>query len=302
MQNWVELNTPIPATPVVTSADRLGLTIFLAASLHAILILGVVFTPSPPMPDAAPPTLEVILAHNPAAKAPKQADFLAATHQQGSGSHDKAQRPKAPLPMVATAPPTLTPLPTALTPIQTQINETQTSFITTKAPQATPTPAAGEDELAPPPMPTAAEIIQRSREIARLSAEISDSIAAEARRPKHRWVYAATRAHRDASYLKAWQDKVEQTGNLNYPEEARRRHLTGSLILDVAIRGDGRVQSIEVLKSSGEKLLDDAAIRIVRLSAPFGRLPSEIRADTDILHIVRTWQFMEEKMLTTAEP
>ena len=90
-------------------------------------------------------------------------------------------------------------------------------------------------------------------------------------------------------------------GNLNYPEEARRRNISGSLRLDVAINADGSVNDISVIRSSGHKLLDDAAIRIVRLAAPFGQMPLEMRKETDILHIIRTWQFLDKDGLVTGQ-
>ena len=87
----------------------------------------------------------------------------------------------------------------------------------------------------------------------------------------------------------------------NYPEEARRRNISGNLRLDVAINPDGSVNNISVIRSSGHKLLDDAAIRIVRLAAPFGQMPLEMRKETDILHIIRTWQFLDKDGLVTGQ-
>jgi len=92
--------------------------------------------------------------------------------------------------------------------------------------------------------------------------------------------------------MEAWRAKVERVGNLNYPEAARRNKLTGSLILDVALNADGTVHQINVLRTSGSKVLDDAAIRIVELSAPFAPFPDNIKSEIDIMHITRTWQFL----------
>ncbi|RMD79071.1 MAG: energy transducer TonB, partial [Gammaproteobacteria bacterium] len=145
----------------------------------------------------------------------------------------------------------------------------------------------------PAPQPSAAELIRRSRELARLSAELDASIRAYARRPRQRYLSASTRSLRDAAYLEAWRRKIERIGNLNYPEEAKRRGLSGSLVLDVALNPDGSVRSVEILRSSGYKVLDDAAVRIVHLAAPFAPFPPAMRQDTDVLHIVRTWQFLQ---------
>ena len=94
--------------------------------------------------------------------------------------------------------------------------------------------------------------------------------------------------------MEAWRSKVERVGNLNYPEEARKRKLSGSLVLDVALSPDGSINNITVRQSSGHKVLDDAAIRIVKLSAPFSPFPDAIQGETDILHIIRTWQFLKK--------
>ena len=128
--------------------------------------------------------------------------------------------------------------------------------------------------------------------MASLSAEVDRRLEAYAKRPRRKWVSASTREHHYAAYMEAWRAKVERVGNLNYPDEARRRALSGNLLLDVALRADGRVESITVRRSSGHKALDDAAIRIVKLAAPFARLPKKIREETDILHIERTWRFL----------
>jgi len=94
-----------------------------------------------------------------------------------------------------------------------------------------------------------------------------------------------------AAYEQAWQDKVEQHGNRNFPEEARRQKLSGSLVLAVGIQPDGRVYSVQVLQSSGQAVLDNAARHIVDLAAPFAPLPREIRQEVEVLVITRTWRF-----------
>ena len=113
-----------------------------------------------------------------------------------------------------------------------------------------------------------------------------------ANRPRVRRLYSAsTRKSYDAAYLDGWRRKVERVGNLNYPEEALRRRLYGHLRLLVVIQPDGRLKSVEVLKSSGHSILDDAAKRIVYLSAPFAPFPPEIRKRADLIEIIRTWRF-----------
>jgi len=139
---------------------------------------------------------------------------------------------------------------------------------------------------------TAAALINRSLAMASLSAEIDRRLQAYAKRPKRKWITARTREHKYAAYMEAWRQKVERVGNLNYPDEARRANLSGNLLLDVALRPDGIVDEIILRRSSGKKVLDDAAIRIVNLASPFARFPKSIAEDTDILHVERTWQFL----------
>jgi len=105
-----------------------------------------------------------------------------------------------------------------------------------------------------------ARILSRSKEIASLEMELGEAIAAYSRQPRERFITAATREYKYAAYLDAWRRKVEQVGNLNYPEEARRRGLSGNLILDVALNPDGSVREVSVVRSSGSPVLDQAAI------------------------------------------
>lgn len=114
---------------------------------------------------------------------------------------------------------------------------------------------------------------------------------------RHRFISTSTREYRFAAYMEEWRASVERVGNLNYPDEARQRNLSGSLILDVAIERDGRIGSIRVVRSSGQKVLDDAAVRIVRFAAPFQPFPESFGDEVDVLHITRTWQFLHNYKL-----
>lgn len=169
-------------------------------------------------------------------------------------------------------------------------------------PEAPPEPAPEPEVLAaapadpsePPTKPAvdAARILgSRDQEIARLTASLEARTAAYASRQRRKSVSASTREFRYASYLGAWARKVERIGNLNYPQAAKDQHLYGSLILHVAVRSDGSVESIRVVRSSGHDLLDQAAVNIVNLAAPYAPFPPEIAAETDVLDIIRTWQF-----------
>ena len=132
----------------------------------------------------------------------------------------------------------------------------------------------------------------RAQAIESLTAEIDDRLKAYAEWPRRKWITARTREHKYAAYMEAWRQKVERVGNLNYPDEARRKRLSGYLLLDVALNPDGSINEILLRRSSGKKVLDDAAVRIVKLSAPFAKFPRAILEEVDILHIERTWQFL----------
>ena len=137
-------------------------------------------------------------------------------------------------------------------------------------------------------------------QIAHLSAEIDQSMKAFSRQTRHRFISANAREFRDAAYLDAWRAKVERIGNLNYPDEAKRRNLSGSLVLDVAVNANGSLHDVLIRRSSGYKILDDAAVQIVKLAAPFAPFPEEMRKDTDVLHIIRGWQFLNDNRLITS--
>jgi protein TonB len=149
--------------------------------------------------------------------------------------------------------------------------------------------------VATPPLPTAAQLITRSFALASINAELQQRLDSHAKRPRRKYISANTKEYRYAAYMEAWRAKVERIGNLNYPEEARERGLSGNLLLDVALTPDGAVQSITVRRSSGHPVLDAAAVRIVELAAPFAPFPEDIAAEVDVLHVTRTWKFLNNQ-------
>jgi protein TonB len=139
------------------------------------------------------------------------------------------------------------------------------------------------------------------QQISEWSAEYTKGLpAAEAEPPRTAKIEKlATRRLAAAAYERAWQDKVERVGNMNYPEDARRRNLTGGLMLSVGDNADGTIHSMRLRQSSGHEELDQAAMRIVRLAAPFAAFPFELRKDYDVLWITRTWRFLNDNHLAT---
>lgn len=166
---------------------------------------------------------------------------------------------------------------------------------------ATPAPAepapdttetAPAPALSKPALPTAAQLITRSFALASLDSELQQKLQTHAKRPRQKYISANTQEYRYAAYMEAWRAKVERIGNINYPDEARQKKLSGALLLDVALRPDGSVIEILVRRSSGHKVLDDAAVRIVELAAPFAPFPDDIAREVDVLHVTRTWKFL----------
>ena len=162
---------------------------------------------------------------------------------------------------------------------------------------APPAATAAETQETPataatPSLPTAAQLITRSFALASLNAELQQKLDTHAKRPRQKFISANTQEYRYAAYMEAWRAKVERIGNINYPDEARQKQLSGALLLDVALRPDGSVIEILVRRSSGHKVLDDAAVRIVELAAPFAPFPDDIAREVDVLHVTRTWKFL----------
>ncbi|WP_164075077.1 energy transducer TonB [Stenotrophomonas maltophilia] len=276
--------------PSPREAQRLGATLALSVIVHALLILGVGFAVKGEAPLV--PTLEVIFSQTRTALTPKQADFLAAASQEGGGEHDRAQRPRdnqtGIVPQAQTG---LSPVPqqqqsaAPVPPPQARVVSSRNGEDTVAQAQARPTPL----EPTPDAAQTARE--QRDAEMARLAAEVHLRSAQYAKRPNRKFVSASTREYAYANYLRAWVDRAEQVGNLNYPDEARQRRLAGQVVISVGVRRDGSVESSRILKTSGTPLLDEAALRVIQLAQPFPALP-KTDDGVDILQVTRTWVFL----------
>jgi protein TonB len=284
--------------PRVRPVDRLGFTLMIAALVHLAVILGVGFTYV--KPEQVSQTLEITLATFKSPEKPKQADFLAQENQQGSGTLDKAETLKTTelAPYQDTKVNKVTP-PAASKPVEKQ--QAAKTAVATTAPSPNKT-VARRDEIKQEPAkretPTF-DSADLSNEIASLEAELSAEQQLYAKRPKiHRLNAASTMRDKGAWYKDDWRKKVERVGNLNYPEEARRRHIYGNLRLMVSINRDGSLYEVLVLESSGQPLLDQAAQRIVRLAAPFAPFTGDL-ADIDRLEIIRTWKFARGDKLSS---
>lgn len=274
------------------------MTIVFATLVHAALALGVSFEFSDEEPAETLPSLDVILVQRKSENAPDDADFLAQANQVGGGDQEEAERPRSPLASPIPRPePGTDPVPSsAASPPQQQ--QKPTEIITREQAQVTARVEPSPTPAPPEPKPNAAELMRQSRELARLEAEIGQEIQAYAKRPRKAFVSANTREYEFASYMQAWVAKVERVGNLNYPDEARRQRIDGSLVLAVSINADGNVVEIDIVRPSGYRVLDEAANRIVELAAPYAPFPPSLRERIDIIHITRTWRFSRGGLLS----
>ncbi len=278
------------ATPYESTGNgRVSATFVLSLLVHGIVLLGVGWT----LETAAPvmPTLDVILTQTTSALTPKQADFLAQANNQGGGEHDKSTRPReaqsGPLPQAATgiAPRTLRAQSPAPQPApQARVVASTRGETATPTPRSTPSPSER-------PLPRGEQKIERDMQMARLAAEIHMRSERYAKRPSRKFVSASTQEYAWAGYLRDWVDRVERVGNLNYPDEARRRRLAGQVVISVAVRRDGSVERADIVRTSGIPLLDASALRIAKLAEPYPPLP-RTDEDPDILHVTRTWNFL----------
>lgn len=277
-----------PDTP-----DPIGATLLFSLLLHGVLLLGLTFHFVKPKPGL--PTLDVTLVDVANRQAPDKADFLAQANNQGGGQSEHAARPSQPFSGALSKPtPGTAPQPVEATVPRPQ-EATPTRRITTSGHSSFSVDSdTARSALQTDQAPTADEL-RRRQEMAQLAAELRHQTEAYAKRPKKKFISANTKEYVYAAYMRGWVDRIERIGNLNYPEEARRRNLHGELELTVTLRRDGSVQSIDVIRSSGEPLLDRAAERIVRLAAPFPPIPTDQHVDE--LYITRTWQFLPGNVL-----
>jgi len=268
------LQTPFESNPT----DRLALTLFLATAFHAMLLL-VTFGTEDLDPDRdSTPTLDITVVNPSKTLPPEEYDYLAEASQDGAGNTEEKVKPQQQ--MVEQAPP-----------VAATESKPETAQLLTQASSDRKTEKARDTSEQQSEQTTAAELINRSMEMLTLNQQINQSLQAYSKAPQSKFISARTKEVKYASYMRDWVSKVERVGELNYPDAARREKLSGKLIVQVALYPDGTVREITIRKPSGHKILDDAAVRIVKLAAPFAPFPEDIRKETDILYITRTWVF-----------
>ena len=266
-------------------SHRVQLAFSLSIFLHLLILFGIGI--ALPKLTQNSQTLEVVLVNSKSKNLPHQANALAQSNLDGGGNTSEEHRIKTPLPTLSEGE-KFTPeqatkhvkeLEREAKRLMTKLKSNYTVAPEKRLQAINPEPTKGEDLTA------------SSFELARLEAQISKSLDAYEKMPRRKFVGARTQEYRYAQYMEDWRSKIEHIGNLNYPQQARDQKIYGKLTLTVAIRADGSVENIEINRSSGQKILDAAAIRIVNLAAPYAPFPPDVRKDTDILSITRTWSF-----------
>ncbi len=269
--------------------DSMLIALFFAATIHVLIILGVNFTV--PEPDKINKSISITIANSPTSQPPEKADFLAQENQQGAGTEQaKKQPPAQQIPSQGKSPEKRI----AKRQIQKKPAETKAKKVITRQTSDTQMKTAEKNEATVRKNLPQLSPDSLARQVAQLGAEIRYNHK-NAEQSRIKFINSvSTHKYLAAQYIMDWQNKVEKTGNLNYPEIARQKHYTGKLTMDVGINHDGTIYSIRINKSSGYKALDDAAKRIVQMSAPFAPLPKELKKELDVLVITRVWQFSDE--------
>lgn len=296
-------SAPSGASAVVSAAPAgvppLALGIALSILIHAF-VLAINFAPDlKPKQKAKDQPLEVVLVNARSKQKPVDPQALAQANLDGGGNTDQNRRAKTPLPASRRD-----KAGDQLVETQRRVQEMETQQQKLLAEVQAKTELRPEERRLEQPDPSpqplqalsGADLAARAMAMARMEAEIARDVDDYNKRPRKKFVGARTQEYRFAQYIEDWRQKVERIGNLNYPPAARGK-LYGNLTLTVEIRADGEIEKIDLNRSSGQKVLDDAAIRIVRMAAPYAAFPPDIRREYEILSITRTWSFTQGDQL-----
>ncbi|MQY51524.1 TonB family protein [Rhodocyclus tenuis] len=294
-----DVNLAVPRLPRLGA----GQPSFLALAIGASLLLhGVLLTLHFGFPEMSrvfqDKALEIVLVNSKSARRPSEAQALAQANLDGGGNVEDNRRAKSSLPASAQRKSgnELEQAQQRVQQLEMQQQKLQTRATSRKA--IAPRPDS-ETQPRPTPVIRGRDLAENALAMARLEGEIAQNIDEYNKRPRKRNIGARVEEYRFAQYVEEWRQKIERVGTLNYPEEARGK-LYGTLVLTVAIKSDGSIDKIEINRSSGHRILDDAARRIVQMSAPYAPFPPAIQRDTDILEITRAWNFVNGDSLQTA--
>jgi periplasmic protein TonB len=284
--------------PPPSTGDILPVTLAFSIVFHAVLLL-ITFAPPDFTGSGFTSQLDVVLVNSKSASRPVKADALAQADLDGGGNTEADRTARTNLPKLDSEPSQDVQL--AAKRVQKLEEEAQrllqlaqgehSSAAVTRASPTTPQRERLEDPA----------LEQQRLLIAQLEAQIARDWEAYQKLPRRKFIGARTEGVVYAEYVDKWRQRIEKVGTQNYPEEARRRQLYGSLIMTVHIKADGSVEKVEIDQSSGHRLLDTAARRIVELAGPFPAFPAAVRKDWDILSISRTWMFTRSDLELLAQ-
>ena len=271
-----------------------------AVVFHALLIFGTGFVISLSPHINISPVLDITLVQTHSLETPDEVDFIAQANQQASGSSDQKSRPSSPVSAFNNSE------YKGISPLQSNASapdepsNLQTQLLTTQAETFKHRTNKAEIQEHERSKPIADEVLDQTEEIAQLLAEMNEEEIRYAKRPRINFIDAVSaKSAVEAAYIDSWVKKIERVGNTNFPKEAIQRNLSGKLILNTTIDHVGKVVDVQIDVSSGYRALDQAALRIVKLAAPYPALPAEIRKKWDQLNITRTWVFHSKGRLDT---
>ena len=282
------------------SRERFRFMIFLSACAHALLVLGVGFTYLTDANDES--SIEVILAQYRSQIQPDDADFIAQENQTGSGSQDETTVPSSPFMSDLNDADIneVRPAPEAQVLNETPEQPNLTALSSINAEQAVAQQRDMPEQEEKQALSEQSSSEEISLAIASLQAQLDLQQQAFARQPrKYTLSSASARKSHEASYLDSWRRRVEAVGNINYPIKARQQQVYGNVRMLISLNASGQISETRIIQSSGESLLDQAAVDIVNLAAPFEPFPEELKAEADILEIVRTFRFHEGNTLSS---
>ncbi len=274
----------------------MALALLASAAIHGMVLSTQFVKINPRLFEDPNLPMEVVLVNARSAEAPLKPDALAQANLAGGGNTDEDRRLKSPLP-ASPVDQTGASEEAALKSRVADLEQQARTLLSQLDPDAARQPTPQPSSTPAPPSLDVSQLNQEAREMAQLQARISQQWDQYQKRPKRAFVGANVKEYAFARYVEDWVAKVERVGNVNYPEAARRQSLYGSLKLTVSIYADGRIETIEIDRSSGSRILDAAAENIVRLAAPFAAFPEDMRRKADILSITRTWTFTRSDQL-----
>lgn len=289
--------------PLLASSVSGPLTVALALSLvfHSVLLLITFEFPDASNVKAPRAPIEVVLVNSKSASRPLHADALAQANLDGGGNTEANRRAKTNLPALPEM-----PADAELTLASKRVQQLEAEAHNLLA-RLEPDSTVADPYTRPivPVLPnqasTLADLPHDQLAIARLEAQIAREWEAYQKLPKRKFVGARTHSVPEAEYLDSWRQRIERVGTANFPDEARRRGVYGTVMVTVAIRADGSVEKIEIDRSSGSQILDVAVERIVQLAGPFQPFPGALRKEAEVLHITRNWAFTRSDLLLTTE-